>query len=96
MSLFYRLAYRLGITPWEGAAIRGGKVIEQLFDREQQGRDAPFGRALDLGCGGGLQSIELAKRGWQTTGLDNVPKASKLHASEPARRAWTSRSSKAT
>jgi SAM-dependent methyltransferase len=75
MSLFYRLAYRLGITPWESAAARGSALIAKLFDREQQGREAPFGRALDLGCGRGLQSIDLAARGWLATGLDNVPKA---------------------
>lgn len=86
MSLFYRLAYRLGITPWEGAAARGSALITELFDREQQGREAPFGKALDLGCGRGAQSVDLARRGWQVTGLDNVPKALKA-ARERAREA---------
>jgi SAM-dependent methyltransferase len=33
------------------------------------------GRALDLGCGTGTDSIYLASHGWQVTGIDMVPKA---------------------
>jgi SAM-dependent methyltransferase len=46
-----------------------------MFDREEDGHQPPYGPALDLGCGGGLWSIELARRGWQVTGVDVVPKA---------------------
>jgi SAM-dependent methyltransferase len=37
--------------------------------------DLPVGRALDLGCGEGADSIWLAERGWQVTGLDISPTA---------------------
>ena len=35
----------------------------------------PAGRALDLGCGSGTDSVYLATRGWDVTALDFVPKA---------------------
>ena len=74
MSLFYRAAYRVGVTPWERAAEHPAAAdhISALFDREHQGREPPYGQALDLGCGGGAWSVELARRGWQVTGIDNV------------------------
>ncbi len=37
--------------------------------------DHPPGRALDLGCGTGTNSITLAKQGWEATGIDFAPKA---------------------
>jgi SAM-dependent methyltransferase len=30
---------------------------------------------LDIGCGGGRQLLELSRRGWRATGLDNEPAA---------------------
>jgi SAM-dependent methyltransferase len=77
MSVFYRLLYQLGFTPWEEATKHEATVakIRSLFDREQDAREPPYGRALDIGCGGGLWSIELARRGWDVTGVDIVPKA---------------------
>lgn len=35
----------------------------------------PPGRALDLGCGTGLNCLTLAKAGWQVTGVEFVPRA---------------------
>jgi SAM-dependent methyltransferase len=77
MSFAYRLLYALGLRPWEEAAndlATSGKAAS-LFEEEEAGREPPYGKALDLGCGGGLWSIELARRGWEVTGIDNVPKA---------------------
>ena len=46
-----------------------------LLDREETGRSRPLGRALDLGCGRGLYTPELARRGWEAVGIDYVPAA---------------------
>jgi SAM-dependent methyltransferase len=76
MSRFYRLAYRIGFTPWEepedSTFVR--KTLE-LFEREEDGRKPPYGRALDLGTGNGVWAIKLAERGWEVTGVDNVETA---------------------
>jgi SAM-dependent methyltransferase len=77
MSVIYKILYQVGFTPWEGSAeqVPTREQISAMFDREEDGRQPPYGPALDLGCGGGLWSIELARRGWQVTGVDIVPKA---------------------
>lgn len=77
MSLFYSLAYRLGFAPWEHAADHPPAVrqITALFEREERGREPPYGRALDLGCGRGHWSVVLAQRGWAVIGVELVPKA---------------------
>ena len=75
MSLFYTLAYTVGFKPWERAATREAGRIAAMFDREERERQPPHRSALDLGCGTGMQSIELARRGWQVTGIDIVSRA---------------------
>src|SRR4051812_30401147 len=75
MSTGYRLAYRFGFTPWEQAGVGFGPQLASLLDREEVGLASPYGKALDVGCGTGAHAIELARRGWQVTGVDAVAKA---------------------
>jgi SAM-dependent methyltransferase len=50
------------------------------------------GRALDLGCGSGVFSVYLAKRGYDVTGIDVMPRAIEMakerSRSEGARVEW--------
>jgi len=76
MSLFYRFQYLVGMKPWEQMpTLPIGSQAISFLDRVELGREPPFGRALDLGCGTGLWSVRLAQRGWEVTGIDIVPKA---------------------
>jgi SAM-dependent methyltransferase len=75
MSTGYRLAYRFGFTPWEQAGVGFGPQLAALLDREEARRAPTLGKALDIGCGTGTHAIELARRGWEVTGVDAVAKA---------------------
>lgn len=78
MSLVYRILYGIGLKPWEEIArLPISAQLASLLDREQAGRGPPLGAALDVGCGSGIWSVDLAKRGWQVTGVDIVPRAVK-------------------
>ena len=68
--VIYWLAYRLGLAVWRRPAPPADLVALV------QGPSAlPAGRALDLGCGTGTDTIYLATHGWDVTGVDTVPKA---------------------
>jgi 2-polyprenyl-3-methyl-5-hydroxy-6-metoxy-1,4-benzoquinol methylase len=70
----YARLYRLRLTPWE----RYGKAatsVAALLDREEAERSRPLGRALDLGCGRGQFTPDLARRGWEAVGIDYVSAA---------------------
>ncbi len=71
----YARMYRFGITPWERYGPAAAASITALLDREETERSRPLGRALDLGCGRGQYTPELARRGWQAVGIDYVPAA---------------------
>jgi SAM-dependent methyltransferase len=73
----YEFAYKIGFHPWEDLAEHppfAGKLLEMVA-REEDGREPPYGPALDLGCGSAVWGVRLAKRGWQVTGVDSVQKA---------------------
>jgi SAM-dependent methyltransferase len=77
MGVPYKLFYRLGFHPWEDLAEHPpfADKLTELFEREESGRQPPYGRALDLGCGSAVWGVKLAERGWHVTGLDLVEKA---------------------
>jgi SAM-dependent methyltransferase len=75
VSRFYRFVYAVGFKPWEQDAENVAPQLRSLLSREEAERDPPYGSALDLGCGTGRWSVELAQRGWDVTGIDLIPKA---------------------
>ncbi|WUH99934.1 class I SAM-dependent methyltransferase [Spirillospora sp. NBC_00431] len=71
----YARLYRLGLTPWERYGKAAATSIAAVLDREETDRPRPLGRALDLGCGRGQFTPDLARRGWEAVGIDYVPAA---------------------
>ncbi len=71
----WKRAYAIGFHPWEDTDTEFSRSLAALLEREEQGRTPPYGRALDIGTGSAIWGIELAKRGWDVTGVDVVRKA---------------------
>jgi cyclopropane fatty-acyl-phospholipid synthase-like methyltransferase len=73
----YRLAYAIKFHPWEELAEHPpyADTLLELVAREEDGRQAPYGKALDIGTGSAVWGVRLAKRGWAVTGVDIVEKA---------------------
>src|SRR5947199_10029849 len=67
LSLAYRIMYGIGFTPWDNRRVP--EELKQLVDGP--GALVPA-RALDMGCRSGTQSVYLAGRGWQGTGIAAV------------------------
>jgi cyclopropane fatty-acyl-phospholipid synthase-like methyltransferase len=63
--LFFEVAYRVGLTPWDHA-----DPPPELVEVIEGDRKLSPGRALDLGCGTGNSSIYMAEHGWAVTGVD--------------------------
>ncbi len=72
--VLYRVLWALGLTPWDHR-LAWAEQVTAMLDREEQGRQPPYGAALDLGCGTGFWSVHLAERGWDVTAVEIVPKA---------------------
>ncbi len=70
MSVFFRAAYLLGFKPWDS-----GVPPPELVAAVEGPERLPPGKALDLGCGTGTNSIYMQQHGWQATGVDFVPRA---------------------
>jgi hypothetical protein len=56
MGVPYKFLYRVGFHPWEDLAEHPpfAEKLTELFEREESGREPPYGPALDLGCGSGV------------------------------------------
>jgi SAM-dependent methyltransferase len=70
VSVFFRAAYLLGFKPWD-SGVPAPELVAVVAGEHR----LPPGKALDLGCGTGTNSIYLAQSGWDVTGLDFVPRA---------------------
>ena len=67
-KLFFDFQYRFSKPPWD-SGITPPEVVAFIE------RNSKRGRALDLGCGTGTNSIFLAQHGYQVTGVDFSPQA---------------------
>ncbi len=77
--------YRSGDTPWDGGVESRElvRVVEALGLRS--------GRALDVGCGTGCDSLWLARHGFEVTGIDFAPTAIERAEQRAAREGVTCR-----
>ncbi|QSX41816.1 class I SAM-dependent methyltransferase [Shewanella cyperi] len=71
----WKFSYAIGFHPWEDTDQEFSQSLASLLEREEEGRAPPYGRALDVGSGSAIWGIELAKRGWDVTGVELVDKA---------------------
>src|SRR5262245_14478682 len=69
-GFLYRISYLIGFKPWDI-----GVPIPDLVSFIEGPSAPPPGRALDLGCGTGTNTVYLALHGWEATGIDLIPRA---------------------
>src|SRR5690242_12734972 len=70
MSVMFRTMYRLGFKPWDTGV--SPPELKELIEGPQARQP---GKALDLGCGTGTNSVYMTQHGWQVIGVDFVPRA---------------------
>jgi len=63
----YRVMYTVGFAPWDTDL-----VPDELSTLVEGAGALPAGRALDIGCGTGTQSVYLARHGWHVSAIDAV------------------------
>ena len=66
----YRTMYLLGLRVWDREA-----PVTDVVELAEGPSQLPPGRALEVGCGTGVESVYLAAHGWDVTGVDMVPRA---------------------
>jgi SAM-dependent methyltransferase len=52
---------------------QGGRAVRPTFQSALDAWDAPPGDAIDLGCGDGVESRQLAELGWTVVAIDSDP-----------------------
>jgi SAM-dependent methyltransferase len=72
VKVIYEVASRLGLNP----SLRGADIPDQWLIDVVEGADRREpARALDLGCGGGRNTLYLARHGWDAIGIDMLTAA---------------------
>src|SRR6201998_2958354 len=84
LRLVYETVSWLGINPALNAANVPDGWLVDLIEGKIEERRPPPGRALDLGCGAGRNSIYLGSHGWDVVGIDMTGRAVQLARSKAA------------
>jgi SAM-dependent methyltransferase len=70
IRLAFTISYAIGAAGWDT-----GVPTPEVVELVEGPSPLPPGRALDLGCGTGTNSVYLAKHSWDVTGVDMVGRA---------------------
>lgn len=72
LRVLYEVLSRIGLNPSLAAAdVPDGWLVEHVEGEHP----LPPGRALDLGCGAGRNTLYLARHGWDVIGIDMLGRA---------------------